>query len=72
MSKAACKNCSYFKLVTDQRTKQITRVCFYNAPAVFALPTAQGIAMMTSRPPVEEDDFCHSFTQQPPALQLQS
>lgn len=61
MSKAACKDCSYYKMVSDPNSKQISKVCFANPPVVSAVMTPRGLAVMTNRPPVQDDDFCHLF-----------
>jgi len=62
MSKEVCRNCKFNKMVSDPASKQIVKVCFANPPVVSVAMTPRGLAVMSNRPPIDEEDFCRLFT----------
>jgi hypothetical protein len=60
-----CEDCKYSKVKTTvMPDKEIVseRHCYFHIPRTEMVPTPRGLAQITFRPKVEDDDFCSEFS----------
>ena len=50
-----CSDCIYYIISADSPTKEMTRNCVRFPPHAHAVPTAQGIAMLTAYPVIKNE-----------------
>jgi hypothetical protein len=59
-----CSDCKWSKVVTDPDLN-MKRYCLFNQPQVQLIPTQRGMAQVSIKPEVNDDDFCHEYTRKP-------
>lgn len=64
--KAICQNCSHVKeYSTPNNLASKTLRCHYYPPQVVGVPTTAGVQIMAVFPPVESNNHCSKFEENP-------
>jgi len=64
-----CDECKYSKVKTQilpDKEMVSERYCYFEVPKTEMVPTPRGLAQITFRPKVEDDDMCANFSKKLP------